>query len=212
VDTPAGKNLVGAFHQPRAVLIDPDVLATLPPEHRRAGLAEAIKHGIIADSRYFDEVIQLLDDPAADVTRVIAGSVAIKAAVVAEDERESGRRRILNFGHTIGHAIEAASSYSLLHGEAIAIGMVLEARLAERIGVAEAGTATRIVDAVARAGLPHERPAALDPAHLLELTRSDKKKRAGLVEYALPARIGAMAGAHSGWGVPVPDAEVIAVL
>ncbi|HVE77600.1 MAG TPA: 3-dehydroquinate synthase, partial [Gemmatimonadaceae bacterium] len=132
VDTAAGKNLVGAFHPPAAVVADPDVLATLPAPHLRAGLAEAIKHGVVADEAYFDFVREALPSLlAADgwagesMTELVAVSARIKAEVVSRDERESGLRKVLNFGHTLGHAIEAASGYALLHGEAVAIGMAL---------------------------------------------------------------------------------------
>jgi 3-dehydroquinate synthase len=215
VDTPTGKNLVGAFHQPAAVIADPDVLRTLPAAHRRAGLAEAIKHGAIADAAYFDRVVTQasnIDRPDVDLSELVAGSVRIKASVVANDEREHGQRKILNFGHTLGHAIESASDYTLLHGEAIAIGMVLEAKLAERIEVAEAGTADRIVMAVDRARLPKSIPPELDRELIHQLTRSDKKARGGRVEYALPARIGAMAGGDRGWGIAVEDEAVLSVI
>ncbi len=217
VDTPAGKNLVGAFHQPAAVIVDPEVLATLPLAHRRAGVAEAIKHGVVADADYFARLEaalpDVLDDPGGEAMRaLILGSVAIKAAVVREDAREGGRRKILNFGHTLGHAIEAESRYSMLHGEAIAIGMLLEARLAERVGIARVGTAARLESAVARAGLPVALPSRVRAERVLAATRGDKKARAGTVEYALPLEVGRMAGSERGFAVPVRDEDVRAVL
>jgi 3-dehydroquinate synthetase len=138
--------------------------------------------------------------------------VEIKAAVVRTDPHEGGLRRTLNFGHTIGHAIEQASGYALLHGEAVAVGMVLEARLAERIGVAERGTAQRVEQAVRAAALPVARPDTLSPGTILEATRLDKKSRGGAVAYALPARIGAMAGAERDWAIEVGDTAVLEVL
>ena len=217
VDTPAGKNLVGAFHQPAVVLSDPDVLATLPPEHLRAGMAEALKHGVVADAQHFDQVARegaaVLADPADEHTvDLVAASIAIKADVVRRDEREGGLRKILNFGHTLGHAIEQESGYRLLHGEAVAIGMVLESTLAERLGLAARETAERIRAALLALGLPVEMPAAMDPERVLAWTRSDKKARGGVVEYALPATIGAMAGAESRFGIPVPDDSVLDLL
>lgn len=216
VDTPAGKNLVGAFHHPAAVIADPDVLRTLPAEHLRAGLAEAIKHGIIADAAYFDDVAAAAPEivsgaraAASALERVVVRSVSIKADVVRRDEREGGIRKTLNFGHTIGHAIELRSDYRMLHGEAVAVGMVIESRVAERLGIAEPGTSERIRAAVERAGLPAARPSEQKPDDILAATRSDKKVRSGSVEYALPARIGAMAGAESGWAVPVADEVVL---
>jgi 3-dehydroquinate synthase len=218
VDTPAGKNLVGAFHQPSAVIMDPGVLATLPLRQFRAGLAEAIKHGVIADAAHFDAAAHLaarLADQRPEVRAIaatIARSVEIKSAVVAEDQREAGRRKTLNFGHTLGHAIEHASGYELLHGEAIAVGMCLESRLAERLGVAEPGTADRIRAACAAAGLPTQRPTGLSPEAILRAARGDKKAREGRAEYALPAAIGRMAFADRGWSVPVDDALTLAVI
>lgn len=143
---------------------------------------------------------------------LIVRSIEIKAGVVARDEREGGVRKTLNFGHTIGHAIEAGSEYRLLHGEAVAIGMALEGALAERIGIAEAGTAARLREAIVRAGLPTAPPRDLSPERILALTRADKKARRGTVEYALPKRIGEMEPGGGGWGIAVGDADVLAVL
>lgn len=218
VDTPAGKNLVGAFHQPAAVIADTSLLATLPYEQLRAGFAEAIKHGVIADAAYFDRVqhaasrLASLDPKGDEMLELVARSVAIKADVVGRDEREAGARKTLNFGHTIGHAVETCSGYSLLHGEAVAIGMVYESALAERLGVADAGTSTRVRAAVRAAGLPDVRPPSISVDEILEAARGDKKARAGRVEYALPSRIGAMAAAARGWAMPVSDAAVREVL
>jgi 3-dehydroquinate synthase len=214
VDTPHGKNLVGAFHQPALVVADPQTLATLPAEHFRAGLAEALKHGVIADAAYFARIAESRDTTARDdlaLTELVTESVRIKASVVARDERESGLRKVLNFGHTLGHAIESVSNYSLLHGEAVAIGMSLEGEIAERVGVAKPGTATAIRDALARIGLPTSFP-SLDRGAVLSATKSDKKAKAGRAEYALPSMIGAMAGESSGWSIPVADDIVASVL
>ena len=216
VDTRAGKNLVGAFHVPAVVLADVELLATLPIEQRRAGLAEAIKHGVIADAAHFDELDASLDallagEPSSTLA-VVARSVEIKAAVVRADAREHGLRKTLNFGHTIGHAVEQASGYALLHGECVAIGMVLEARLAEHLGVAEHGTASKIETLLRRASLPVALPASMDAETILAASRHDKKSRNGGVEYALPTRIGAMIEAGSAWSIPVDDAVVREVL
>ena len=216
VDTAAGKNLVGAFHPPSAVLIDVETLRTLPVPHLRAGLAEAIKHGVIADAAYLARLDTLLptllggDETAA--LELVSRSVEIKAAVVRADARETGLRKTLNFGHTLGHALEQASGYSLLHGEAVAIGMVLEARLAERIGVAEGGTAQEIERVLRAAELPVCLPSTLRAGTVLDATRRDKKSRGGAVAYALPSRIGAMAGAERGWAIEVGDSLVLEVL
>lgn len=214
VDTPAGKNLVGAFHQPAAVLIDPVVLKTLPPDHLRAGFAEIVKHGVVADAEYFERARAFAErwpltgrEGLAELTALIEGSVKIKASIVSRDERESGLRKVLNFGHTIGHAIEAAMRFEMPHGHAVAIGLVAEARLAEHLGLAPAGTASAIERVCRAAELPTSLP-AIPVATLLEFTRADKKARGGRVEYALPLRIGAMAGGDRGWSVPVEDASV----
>ena len=212
VDVPAGKNLVGAFHPPAIVIADLDVLRSLPIREWRAGLAEAIKHGVIADEKYLDWIEGSLTAlagnagmTAAEVDQLVTRSVEIKAAVVREDLREGGLRHVLNFGHTIGHAIEAASEYTLLHGEAIAIGMVLECELAERAGVAATGTAERVRRVVARAKLPAAMPEMLDVEQVMSLMSSDKKARAGVTRFALPTRIGAMAGKAEGWTLAIDD-------
>ena len=217
VDTPKGKNLVGAFHRPAAVIADPELLRTLPPAHLRAGLAEALKAAVIADASLFDWIElhagALLEDPGGGLmTELIARAVAIKARVVETDERESGLRKTLNFGHTIGHAVEQLSGYAILHGEAVAIGMVAESRAAEAIGIAEPGTADRITAALLQLELPVHVPAGMDPDAIIEATRSDKKARGGLVEYALPCRVGEMAGAAQGYGIRVEDAVVLRAL
>jgi len=219
VDTYLGKNLVGVFHFPAAVLIDPQVLATLPVRELRAGFAEIVKHGVIANDAYFREVASsvrnLLDKGGPESDRmlsVIVQSIEIKADVVSRDEREDGLRKTLNFGHTIGHAVELVSGFSLLHGEAVAIGMALEGRLAERIGVAQAGTAEAIIEALRTAGLPTELPRPFEKGAVLEAMRSDKKARSGKTMFALPLRIGAMAGADTGWTVSVTDDQLREVL
>ena len=215
VDTRDGKNLVGAFHQPSAVIIDPAVLTTLPRTQFQAGLSEALKHGVIADQAHFHAVATLaaehrdrLPDVRA-VSALVARSVEIKSAVVASDIREAGRRKTLNFGHTLGHAIEHLSGYRLLHGETVAIGMCLESALAERAGVAARGTTDRIRAACEDAGLPTRRPPDLAPAAILEATLGDKKGRKGRAEYALPTDIGHMAFSERGWSAPMDDSLVL---
>jgi len=217
VDTPKGKNLVGAFHQPAAVVIDLRTLATVEPRHIRAGFAEILKHGVIADAKYFEKAVAAARSVVQgggrveELEDVIRRSIEIKAAIVARDERESGVRKVLNFGHTIGHAMEALDNYAMLHGEAVAIGMAVEARIAERMGVAAPGTATAIESAVNTASLPVLMTMP-SPDDLIDYTRSDKKARGGQVHYALPRRIGEMAGDDNGWSVAVPDDIVREVL
>ncbi len=219
VDTPAGKNLVGAFHAPAAVLIDPQVLTTLPLRELRAGFAEALKHGVIADEPYLNDVasrasgLLSADGSTGDsMFSLIVRSVEIKADIVSRDEREEGLRQILNFGHTIGHAVELVSGYSLLHGEAVAIGMALESELAEQIGLAQTGTAATVSSALQSAGLPTALPSGSNGDAVIEAMRSDKKGRSGRTRFALPLRIGAMAGADTGWTVSVSDDQLREVL
>ncbi|HKY99416.1 MAG TPA: 3-dehydroquinate synthase [Gemmatimonadaceae bacterium] len=219
VDTQAGKNLVGSFHPPAGVLADPQLLSTLPLRELRTGFAEALKHGAIADRRYFDSVVSAIPrvlfgpgEAGDSLTGVIVGSIEIKSGIVARDVHEGGVRKILNFGHTIGHAIEMLSEYSLAHGEAVAIGMTLESTVAERCGIAEKGTADEVRSALVAAGLPVEMPEDMDADRILEVMRSDKKARAGEIQYALPSRIGEMAGADSGWTVSVAESIVREVL
>jgi 3-dehydroquinate synthase len=213
VDTPAGKNLIGAFHQPALVVADIETLVTLPPEQVRSGLAEAVKHGAIADAEYFDwiraETPRLLALHADTMIRLIGRSVEIKAAVVAEDEREGGLRKTLNFGHTIGHSVEALSGFNLLHGEAIAIGMVVEATLGELLRVTEAGTAGRLETSLAAIGLPTAVPAEFTARAILDGTRVDKKARGGVVEYSLIERIGVSSRGSGSYGIPVEDTVVV---
>ena len=216
VDTRAGKNLVGAFHHPALVLIDPCTLQTLPIEHVRNGLAEAIKHAVIASPADFawiaSNMAAIVRDggPGDDVAEwLVRRNVELKATIVADDERENGIRKTLNFGHTIGHAIEAESGYSLLHGECVAIGMVVEARIAARIGVADASLSRDIALVLVQAGLPIALPARMSPRAVLTATRNDKKARSGAVEYALPAGLGVMAGADHGYSIPVVDEIVL---
>jgi 3-dehydroquinate synthase len=212
VDVPVGKNLVGAFHQPRLVVADLDVLSTLPAVQLAAGMAEALKHGVVADAAYFgfleaEPRAALAKDPAV-LDRVVARSVEIKADVVARDEREAGVRAVLNFGHTVAHAIESVAKYEVPHGEAVAIGMAQEARLAEALGIAAAGTARRVSAALERYQLPLDLPPAAPVDALLAAMQQDKKARGGEVRFALPKRIGEMQGGLKGWTVPVPEAAL----
>ena len=217
VDTPAGKNLVGAFHQPHCVVIDPELLQTLPDAHLRAGMAEAVKHGAIADAEYLEWIDQesdrlLAGDPQA-LSRLIVRSVEIKAEIVAKDEKESGPRKLLNFGHTIAHAIEALSDYSMLHGEAVAVGMVEEARIGERSGVTAPGTSARLRKLLTKLGLPTSLPIDFGAEQVIDRTRTDKKARNGRVEYALIQEVGTpVIGKEGRWGHPVADETVAEVL
>lgn len=218
LDSPLGKNLIGVFHQPRLVLVDPGLLATLPPIQLAAGLAEAYKHGLILDAGYFDELVERLPqiqalDPATLVD-AIGRSVEIKAGVVSQDERESGYRAVLNFGHTVAHGLESVSGYSLLHGEAVAIGMVAEARIGEAVGVTRAGTAARIGDVLEAAGLPVGADVVeVNRDGFFEAVAKDKKRRGGRTRYTLLAEIGRVAGdGEGGWTHAVTDSVVASVV
>lgn len=194
VNLAEGKNLIGAFHQPAAVVCDTATLATLPDRELRSGLGEVAKYGFLADPA----VLDLLErdpgaaragDPAV-LTEVVRRGVAVKARVVAADEREAGDRALLNYGHTFGHAIETETGYGVYaHGEAVALGMVAAARLAERLGVAAEGLAARTVALLAALGLPTGGLAA-DPHRLWEAMTRDKKVREGGVRFVLCRRPG----------------------
>ena len=211
VDTPNGKNLVGSFHPPVAVVADPVTLSTLPDRDYRAGLAEAVKHGLIADRGYFEwieaHVSELGRRDPATLATLVRRSVEIKADVVSNDEREGGRRAILNAGHTIAHALEQVSNYGLPHGEAVAWGLVLECELAEQLGLARSGLHRRVKELLARLGLPDQIQPQIDPTALIQSMRKDKKNRRGEIHFSLPIEVGRMHH-HNEWTTPVPDGEI----
>jgi 3-dehydroquinate synthase len=212
INLKAGKNLVGAFYQPRLVVCDLATLDTLPDRELRAGMAEVIKYGIIYDAPFFQrlekQVDAALDRDSAVLAKIVARCCEIKAEVVSQDETETGLRAILNFGHTIGHALEAISGYGkYLHGEAISIGQVYAARLSQKVGLSKTD-AERIHNLFERAGLPTE--ARLNPAqkkNLLAAMKLDKKVSAGEIKFVLARRIGAVQ-----FGQSVPEADVLATL
>ena len=231
VDTPRGKNLVGAFHQPAAVVADPLTLSTLPAAHVRAGIAEVIKHGAISDAGYFTQASlwaaeihrAVQHDTGASNDRfdwlgtstldVITRSVRVKADVVNADPFEKGQRAILNTGHTIAHALERETDYALLHGEAVAIGLATEAQLGEAAGITAPGTADALQSALGGAGLPTRIPAGLDHGRLIDAMRSDKKSRAGGLAFALLKEIGTPAGSDTdGWSAILDERLVREVL
>lgn len=195
VNLAAGKNLAGAFHQPRAVAADIDTLSTLPAREYRAGLAEVVKGAAIGDAGFFAwleahaDALMERDTPA--LVEAIARKVRYKARVVARDETEQGERALLNLGHTFGHALETAGHYStLLHGEAVAIGMVLAARLSERLGMSDEADTARLQGLLRRLGLPVAVPGGSDAQQLLALMRLDKKNTAGTLRLILWRGIG----------------------
>ncbi len=220
VNHPLGKNLIGAFHQPHLVLSDTMTLATLPPRELRAGWAEVIKHGVIRDAGLFQD----LEDSSAQVAdlssaraihqlqstigALVHRAVKVKVDVVNADEREYGERMLLNYGHTLGHALEAATGYgTLLHGEAVAIGMHLAARIAQRLDMLDAAAVERQRRLLGAYGLPTAIPDGVAPEHLMALTLHDKKVSAGRVRWVLPTTIGSVTVRDD-----VPQALVRAVL
>lgn len=194
VNHPGGKNLIGAFHQPTAVIADTDVLTTLPDRQLRAGLTEIVKAALVADAAFFAwleaNLSRLLAKEPAALAEAICRACAIKAAIVAEDERELGRRALLNLGHTFGHAIEAGAGYGLvLHGEAVAAGLVLAAELSARLGRLPGADALRVRALLAAAGLPVD-PPRLGAPRMLELMAMDKKVKGGAIRLVLLEGIG----------------------
>ncbi|HUU43470.1 MAG TPA: 3-dehydroquinate synthase [Planctomycetota bacterium] len=193
IDLASGKNLVGAFHQPAAVLIDPELLRTLPGRELAAGLAEVIKHGVIRDADFFArlerDIAKLLELDASVTADVIGRNCEIKAEVVSADERESGPRAILNYGHTVGHALETTSGERLVHGEAVAIGMAVESVVAEKLGRIGTDVTARQNALLSRAGLPTS-TGAVDLDAVMTTMRRDKKARSGRLNVVLPTRIG----------------------
>lgn len=218
VDVRAGKNLVGAFHPPRIVIADTALLGTLGTELRAQGLVEAVKHGAIADVRHLTEIEdrleELLGGDPGGWADIVTRSVEIKAGVVSRDEFEGGLRQVLNFGHTIGHAIEAASAYSMGHGTAVGLGMLAEAEAGEILGITEAGTQERLASLLSRL-LPRggPRPAI---AEALPYLRQDKKARDGRARYILLRQLGEVAeGDRAGrdvWTHEVPAGVVSGVV
>jgi 3-dehydroquinate synthase len=195
INHPLGKNMIGAFHQPRVVIADMDTLKTLPDRELRSGLAEVIKHGLIRDAAFFAwieaNVERVLARDAEALEHAVLRSVAIKAEIVAQDEREAGLRRVLNFGHTFGHAIEAGLGYGAwLHGEAVAAGMVMAADLSRQLGYLSEADTARIRSLLQRAGLPTGAK-GITPEQMRQLMSVDKKVKDGRIHFVLLERLGA---------------------
>lgn len=211
VDLPQGKNLVGAFHPPVAVIADPVVLGSLPERDYVGGLAEAVKHGLVADAAYFDWIIAnaaaiKAREPAA-VEHLVRRSIEIKAGIVGADERETGERMVLNAGHTVAHALERVSGYSLPHGEAVALGLIAEAALAEAIGTAS-GVAARVSGVLATLGLPTHAPMGLDPTEIVAAMDTDKKNRGTEIRFSLVESVGRAHRAGSKWTVTAAPTQI----
>ena len=197
VNHPQGKNLIGTFYQPRLVFIDPLVLKTLPEREFRAGMAEVIKYGIIWDGDLFNQLEQakslknLADLPESLLETIITRSCQAKVDVVSQDEKESGIRAILNYGHTLGHAVESLTGYSQVnHGEAVAIGMVAAGKIAVKMGLWNDKDAQRQIALIKKTGLPTQIPSHLDPNAIIDILQTDKKVKAGKVRFILPTAIG----------------------
>ena len=189
-DLPQGKNLVGAFHAPQLVLTDPETLDSLPQAELRSGMAEVIKAGVIGDPILFEICSQGWQAIGSNWGEIIPRAMAVKIRVIEADPYEGGLRATLNLGHTIGHAVEVVSNYELRHGEAVAIGMVVEAKLAEMIGMADKGLAEQIADLCSQLGLPDTIPEELSREAILAAMQVDKKRAAGSVRFSLPIRVG----------------------
>lgn len=202
VDLEAGKNLAGAFYQPKLVLCDTDVLQTLPEVVFADGIAEALKYGVLGDAALFEKIAG--GDFRQDLEEIIETCVSMKRDVVEEDEFDTGKRQLLNLGHTFGHAIEQKSHFQMTHGHAVAIGMHLIAKVAEAKGIAEKGTAAAIAKALEQNRLPKE--TTFSPAEVAEGTLRDKKRRGGTISFVFPKKIGACEIVK----IPVEEVEALA--
>ncbi|HSM16466.1 MAG TPA: 3-dehydroquinate synthase [Gemmatimonadales bacterium] len=213
INTPQGKNLIGAFHPPIAVLADPCTLLTLPDPVFRSGLAEAVKHGVVADREYFEwigrEAGRIRTRDLETLARLVKRSVELKAAIVSRDEREAGERAVLNAGHTLGHGLEHASGYRIDHGEAVALGLLAECRLAEAMGVAEAGLADAVEQVLTMVNLPTTLRMSVDADAVIRAIQADKKSRSEVPHLALPESIGHMHHADDQWTIEVPSVSLI---
>ena len=203
-DLSFGKNLIGAFHPPGLVYADPTVLSTLPEAEKRSGMAEVLKHGIISDPILFDMCSCGLDVVDKNLDEIIRRAMAVKVQVICEDPYERGVRATLNLGHTLGHAVEKTSNYTLRHGEAVAIGMVAAARYSEESGLAEDGLTQNIEAALERIGLPIRMPDSLPHESIIRAMGVDKKRAAGKVKLVLPVAIGDVR-----YGIPIDDLTVL---
>lgn len=190
IDLPEGKNLIGSFHPPKLVLADPSLLLTLSDRELRSGMAEVVKHGVISDPELFEMCSRGMDWVKANLETIVKRAMAVKIQIIEADPYEKGIRAMLNLGHTVGHAVELVSGFKLSHGEAVSIGMVAEARYAERIGMAKAGVSDAIAGVLSSLGLPVEIPTELPREAILRAMRVDKKKSAHSIRFALPAEIG----------------------
>ncbi|HZX13631.1 MAG TPA: 3-dehydroquinate synthase [Thermodesulfobacteriota bacterium] len=216
VDTLYGKNLIGAFYQPRRVYIAVNTLKTLHEKEIRVGLAEVIKYGVIKDEKLFEYLERNIDHifsfNADALIHIIKRSCEIKGQVVELDEKESNLRKILNFGHTIGHAIENISDYKISHGEAISMGMVTEVKIALELGFWKLDEYERLVSLFKRTGLPTKLPDSLDLNRMIDIMKLDKKARQGKIEMVLPRKIGEMAEVNGSYGIKIKEGLIRRIL
>ena len=203
-DLQEGKNLIGSFYPPRLVVADPNVLSTLPEGELRSGLAEVVKHGIVADPDLFEFCAQGYEKVKQDWVRVVRRAVGVKVQIIEQDPFETGVRAALNLGHTIGHAVELASNFRLRHGEAVSIGIVAEAELSNKLGLSEKEIVEKIKSALSANGLPTEIPSDLPAGEIIQAMRVDKKKAGKVIKFALPIDVGKVQV-----GVPVSDLESV---
>ncbi len=190
LDLPEGKNLIGSFYPPKLVLADPSLLLTLPEAELISGMAEVVKHGIISDPELFELCSRGLNWVKANLEEVVKRAMAVKIKIIEEDPYERGIRAKLNLGHTVGHAVELVSRFKLRHGEAVAIGTVIEAKYAERIGIASKGLADEIAATMSALGLPISIPEEMPREEIISIMKVDKKKTAKAIRFALPVEIG----------------------
>jgi 3-dehydroquinate synthase len=217
VNAPAGKNLIGAFYPPLAVLIDLNFLTTLPTIEMKNGLAEMVKHAVIADKLHLDELLatgrQMPRPDLSVLGRAIHRSVQIKAHIAGEDPYEQNLRQVLNLGHTIGHAVEKVSKFEIRHGLAVSIGIAVVTAMAVELGIFPEADRTQVIAVLKTLDLPTRVPHDLDEQAILESTRNDKKGRHGRTRYVLPAGIGKMAqNEDGGYGMEIDDALVLSTL
>lgn len=212
VNVPQGKNLVGCIYQPKAVLIDPEVLKTLPAQELRNGFVEMIKHGLIADEQYFtfleDNVEALLQKEPALIKKAIAESCRIKKTIVEQDEKESGKRCLLNYGHTVGHALENLSNYSLPHGEAVALGLLAEGQMAVQMGKLSQTALDRTHELLKRYGLPLKVPFTCSAEAVMQAMILDKKSLKGKPRFVILEDIGSPMSYEGAFCTPVDEAIV----
>ncbi len=209
IDTKHGKNLIGSFHQPKAVFIDIETLKTLNTKQINEGLAEVIKYGVIEDKNFFeyleDNIHKVYEFQDETVFHIVKTSCKIKSEVVEKDEKESNLRKILNFGHTVGHAIEQLSDYKISHGEAISRGMVFEGKIALQITGWNKDNQKRLIQLFEKAGLPTDLPVYMNTNKIIEVMKLDKKAREGKIEMSLPKNIGEMFTTNKSYGISVSD-------